>query len=93
MLFTERNYIPNTQTATLMIAAIVSDTLFFRSPTTTDADRTAVTHLNTIAQIPDLESFAMAMFDAKSDLTGMSPDDIVTMDYKIFTMGKKKIAI
>lgn len=48
-----------------MISSILSDTLHFRSTTTTQADRDAVEALNTIAQIPDLAAYAQEMFDAK----------------------------
>jgi manganese-dependent inorganic pyrophosphatase len=74
-----------------MISAIMSDTLFFRSPTTTQDDKNAVTALNAIAQIANLEEYTMAMFDAKSQLDGFTPDQIITMDYKIFSMGTKKV--
>ncbi len=76
-----------------MVSAILSDTLHFRSPTTTDRDRVAVESLAPRADIDDVEAYAMAMFDAKSDLTGIAPSDIVTMDYKIFEMGDKRIAV
>jgi len=92
-IFQEQTYTPSKQTAILMIAAIMSDTLFFRSPTTTQTDKDAVHRLNTYAQIDNLEAFAMAMFDAKSQLDGMTPDQIITTDYKVFSMGTKKIGI
>ena len=48
-----------------MISSILSDTIHFRSPTTTQDDRQAVERLNIIAQIPDLAAYALEMFDAK----------------------------
>ena len=52
----------------MMISAILSDTLHFRSPTTTDADKKVCQALQSLAGISDLAAHAMAMFDAKSDL-------------------------
>ncbi|NCQ81795.1 hypothetical protein GW750_03140 [bacterium] len=67
-IFKEHNYTPSQETAYMMISAILSDTLHFRSPTTTDADKKACLELQSLANIKDLGSHAMAMFDAKSDL-------------------------
>ncbi len=75
-----------------MISAILSDTLKFTSPTTTDNDKTAVKILASIAKI-DIDKYCEEMFDAKSDLSGMSPKDILNSDSKIFDMNGKKIRI
>ncbi|MBU1557491.1 manganese-dependent inorganic pyrophosphatase [Patescibacteria group bacterium] len=73
--------------ASLLIAGIISDTLFFRSPTTTQTDRDLVEKLNEIAQIEDLEKFSLEMFSAKSDLGDMPIEEVVKLDYKIFEFG------
>jgi manganese-dependent inorganic pyrophosphatase len=52
----------------MLIAAILSDSLFFRSPTTTKEDIKIVEELNDIAEIENIEEFAKNMFAAKSDL-------------------------
>ena len=83
----------NKQQAGMMIAAILSDTLFFRSPTTTDQDRYIVDELNQIAQIEDLEAFSIQMFDAKSNLSDFNAQDIVEMDYKTYQIDEHKISI
>ena len=83
----------NKQQAGMMIAAIISDTLFFRSPTTTDQDRYIVDELNQIAQIEDLEAFSLEMFDAKSNLSDFSAQQIVEMDYKTYQIDDHKISI
>jgi len=83
----------NKQQAGMMIAAIISDTLFFRSPTTTDQDRYIVDELNQIAQIEDLEAFSLEMFDAKGDLSDYSPEEIITLDYKPFDFNGNKFTI
>ena len=83
----------NKQQAGMMIAAVISDTLFFRSPTTTDQDRYIVDELNQIAQIEDLEAFSLEMFDAKGDLSDYSPEEIITLDYKPFDFNGNKFTI
>lgn len=79
--------------ASLLIAGIISDTLFFRSPTTTQTDKDLVEKLNEIAQIEDLEKFSLDMFNAKSDLGDMSVEDIIKLDYKVFEFGGKNYGI
>ena len=78
--------------AGIMAAAIVSDTLLFTSPTTTPADKDAAERLAAQAGI-DLKELADGMFAAKSDLTGLSARDIITMDSKVFPMGDKKVRV
>jgi manganese-dependent inorganic pyrophosphatase len=56
----------------------------FRSPTTTDDDKKTIEYLQPIAKIDDLEAYASKMFEAKSDLTGMSTKKILLLDYKTF---------
>ena len=92
-MFLTDGYHPSPEIAKLMVSAILSDTLHFRSPTTTQRDRDAVESLAAWADINDVEAYALQMFDAKSDLAGIAPADIVTMDYKIFEMGSKKVGV
>lgn len=70
--------------ASILIAGIISDTLFFRSPTTTAIDKKLVEKLNEIAKISDLEKFSLEMFNAKSDLGDISTEKLIKLDYKIF---------
>lgn len=79
--------------ASLLIAGIISDTLFFRSPTTTQTDKDLVEKLNEIAQIDDLEKFSLEMFNAKSDLGDISTEDLIRLDYKVFEFGKDNYGI
>ena len=72
--------------AGLLCAAIVSDTLMFRSPTCTTQDKMAAGALALIAGI-DIESFAAEMFEAGSDLGDKSAEEIFYQDYKKFTFG------
>lgn len=76
--------------AGLMQAAILSDTLNLTSPTTTDRDREVVTHLSEITGISN-DELSSEMFAAKSDLTGMSAEDLVLMDSKVYEFSGKKV--
>lgn len=73
--------------AKLMLSAILSDTLHFRSPTTTQEDRDAVAFLAPIAGVQDIEAYALAMFAAKSDLGDTPAEQLLKMDYKVFPLG------
>ncbi len=92
-MFVENSIEIDKQTAGMLIAAIISDTLYFRSPTSTEQDREIVEKLNKIAGIADLETFSLQMFDAKSDLSEFTPEQIITMDYKPFDFNGKKFCI
>lgn len=89
-IFKEKGYTPDATIARLMISAIISDTLYFRSPTTTSFDHQAIEELNKIAHIADLEAYSMEMFNAKSDLGDITVRDLIMMDYKNFDAGNKK---
>lgn len=78
--------------AGLLLSAILSDTLKFTSPTTTAKDKTAANELAEIALV-DINELSSAMFEAKSDLSGMTADDILHVDSKVFEFGDKKLRI
>lgn len=69
--------------AGLLCAAILSDTLMFRSPTCTERDKEAAEQLAQIANI-DIENFAEQMFRAGSNLSSKKPEEIFYQDYKKF---------
>lgn len=71
------------QIAGLLCAAIISDTLMFRSPTCTISDKMAAGALALIAGI-DIEKFAAEMFKAGSNLKEKLPEEIFYQDYKKF---------
>ncbi len=77
--------------AGIMLAAILSDTVLFKSPTTTDADKAACEALASIAGVADMEALAMEMFKAKSAVAGVPAKDLIFRDYKDFDMNGKKV--
>ena len=70
-------------TAGLMLSAILSDTLMFRSPTCTPADEKAARALAQQLGL-DLERYADAMFEAGGDVSGKTAEEVFNADYKIF---------
>ena len=80
------------QTAGLLCSAILSDTLMFRSPTCTAADRAAAEELAALAGI-DMKAHAVAMFRAGSQLAGRSMDELFHRDYKYYQVKGKRMAI
>ncbi len=78
--------------AKLLLAGMISDTLNLTSPTTTDEDRLWVKRLSEITgTIPS--ELADKLFEAKSDLSAFTPQEIVKLDYKNFDFGGKKVGI
>ena len=78
--------------ASLMLSAIISDTLMYRSPTCTEIDKKAGEELAKIAGI-DVEEFAREMFRAGSNLGDKTPKQIVHQDFKKFSVDDKNIGI
>ena len=76
-----------------MVAAILSDTVNFKSPTCTDEDKAAVKELLAIAGVADQDELFMAMLMAKSSVAGVPAKDLVFRDYKDFDMNGKKVGI
>lgn len=76
----------------LILAGILSDTLEFRSPTTTQIDKDNAAKIATALGI-NMTELANEMFDAKSDLTGYSAKDILMLDSKVFTLQGKNVRI
>ncbi len=76
----------------LMLSAILSDTLEFRSPTTTPTDRAVVEKLAADLGI-DISAYAAEMFAAKSDVSRFSEAELLRMDSKKYESGGKKFRV
>ncbi len=76
-----------------LLCAILSDTVMFKSPTCTDADKKAVDALAAIAGVADVMALGMEMFKVKSAVDGASMSDLVFRDYKDFDMNGNKVGI
>lgn len=91
-MYLESGLRPSREIAGILCAAIISDTLLFRSPTTTDVDRRMVSRMSKIADI-DVEDFANQMFKAGTSLKEKSPQDIVEGDVKTFTIAGENVRV
>jgi len=91
-IFQEKGIEPTKQEAGLLLSAIISDTLLFRSPTTTKQDKEIAEKLCLIAGI-DMGDLADKMFDAKSNISGISIEEIVGGDGKEFQFDGIKFGI
>ena len=91
-MYKENNVEVPYEIAGLLLSAILSDTLLFKSPTTTEMDKLACEELSKIANV-DMESYAMEMFKAGTSLDEYSIEEIVNMDFKEFDMSGKRVGI
>ncbi|SER47663.1 putative manganese-dependent inorganic diphosphatase [Parafannyhessea umbonata] len=78
--------------AGIMLSAILSDTLAFRSPTCTPRDKIVGEKLAEIAGV-NVDEYADAMFDAGADLTGRTADEVFNSDFKVFSRGHARFGV
>lgn len=85
-MYLESGIRPSKKIAGILCAAIISDTLLFRSPTTTETDKRILDRMSKIADL-NPEEFADKMFRAATSLKGKSATDLVEGDVKTFNIG------
>ncbi len=78
--------------AGIMLSAILSDTLLFKSPTTTQMDMEVGNKLAQIAGV-DIQNYGTEMFKAASSVTGLSVEEIIQTDMKTFKYADSNMAI
>jgi manganese-dependent inorganic pyrophosphatase len=76
-----------------MLAAILSDTVNFKSPTCTEDDKVAVAELKKVAGVDDTDELFMEMLKAKSAVDGIPAKDLLFRDYKDFDMKGSKVGV
>jgi manganese-dependent inorganic pyrophosphatase len=91
-LYKEANINIPKDIAGIMLSAILSDTLLFKSPTTTEMDRQVGEALAQIAGL-DINVYGNKMFKAASSVSGLSVDEIINTDLKTFKYGDSNMAI
>ena len=79
--------------AGVMLCAILSDSVIFRSPITTKEDKKVARELAKIAEVKDIEGLGVEMFKVKSDIEGLSVKRLMSRNYKDYDMNGKKIGI
>mgnify|MGYP000117231988 FL=1 len=80
------------KTAGLLLAAILSDTLVFRSPTCTPIDVSAANRLAKLAGV-DINEFANEMFEAGEKLDGKTAEEVFLQDFKVFMCGDIRFGV
>lgn len=91
-IFKENNIEIPSNIAGLMLSAIVSDTLLFKSPTCTEQDINAGKELAEIAGV-NVDEYGLAMLKAGADLSDKSLEDLLSLDAKEFTFGEAKAVV
>jgi manganese-dependent inorganic pyrophosphatase len=91
-IFFENGIRPSKKAAGLLCAAIISDTLLFKSPTSTNVDRMMLKRLSEIANL-DVEKFSKEMFKAGTSLVDKTPEEIFHQDFKAFSLNNLKIGV
>jgi manganese-dependent inorganic pyrophosphatase len=76
-----------------MLAAILSDTVNFKSPTCTEADKVAVGELKAVAGVTDTDELFMEMLKAKSSVAGIPAKDLLFRDFKDFDMKGSMVGV
>lgn len=92
ILYQESNQKIPVEIAGALLSGILSDTLILKSPTTTEKDEQAVKELAKIAGV-DYEKYGLELLKSGSSLEGMSKEDVLYNDYKIFNVNDKNFAI
>ena len=91
-LYKENNLVPAKKIAGLMLSAIISDTLLFKSPTCTELDVKAGKELAELAEV-NLEEYGLEMLKAGTALGNKTEAELLNMDMKIFEIDGQKIGV
>ena len=91
-LYKENNILIPRSIAGIMLSAIISDTLLFRSPTTTQLDIDTAKKLAKISNT-NMEEYAIEMFKAGSSIKGKTMDELLYADFKTFNEDDYKIGV
>ena len=91
-LYKENNLVPAKKIAGLMLSAIISDTLLFKSPTCTELDVEAGKELAKLAEV-NLEEYGLDMLKAGTALGNKTEAELLNMDMKIFEIDGQKIGV
>ena len=91
-LYKERGVEIPKEIAGALLSGILSDTLILKSPTATPRDREAVEELSRIAEV-NYQEYGMNMLKAGTSLDGMTKEDVLYNDFKLYTVNEKTFAI
>ena len=88
-LMKQHQVTPDKKLAGIMLTAILSDTIGFKSPITTSKDKQLAKELTDLAGINDPQALTLEIFKAKSDVAKLSDEAMAKNDYKIYHFTKK----
>lgn len=91
-MYEENNIMPPREIAGLMLSAILSDTLIFKSPTCTEQDIKVAKRLAQIAEV-DIDKYGVELIAAGTSLEGLTPEELLAIDKKQFVLGKYNAAV
>ena len=91
-LYNQNNIEIEKNMAILMLSAIISDTLLFKSPTCTNQDKEVAQKLHEIAKL-DIEKYGMEMLKAGTDLSDFSEEELIGLDAKEFEIANKNVVV
>lgn len=91
-MYKEKGVEVSKEMAGLMVSAIISDSLLFKSPTCTEEDVAAAKELAPVAGI-DLDQYGLEMLKAGANMAEKTPEQLITLDAKEFSMGDVKAVI
>ena len=92
-MFNNANFEITKPIAGILLSAILSDTVIFKSSTTTSMDVKIAEELSKIAEIEDVERFGIELKKKKSSLSGMTGEQIINADFKTFEVGNNSFGI
>jgi manganese-dependent inorganic pyrophosphatase len=90
--FRQNGMEPSRESATVLLGAVLSDTVILNSPTTTDRDRAVVEYLENALDV-DPKEFGREMFEAGSDVSDATAEEIVARDAKEYEIGQGTLSI
>lgn len=93
ILYQENGLLPDWQMSGILLSAIISDTLNFKSATTTPLDKTTAAWLAPRAGIENIEEYAKEMLGASVSLKDASAHEILNRDLKLYDIGDYRLAI
>ncbi|PYZ92033.1 manganese-dependent inorganic pyrophosphatase [Salipaludibacillus keqinensis] len=91
-LYKEHGVTIKKEIAGLMVSAIISDSLLFKSPTCTDEDVAAAKELAGTAGL-NMDEYGLEMLKAGADMSGKTVEQLISLDAKEFTMGEHKVEV
>jgi manganese-dependent inorganic pyrophosphatase len=90
--FRQNGMEPSRPAATMLLGAVLSDTVILNSPTTTDRDRAVIAYLEQVLAV-DAEAFGREMFERTSNLSSVPVEEIVGRDAKEYEAGAHTLKI